>query len=171
MKYFRVLLFLLVGIFVQSTLMAEVSVGKSLFSKGRSRATIYGTTASSFNETYFVLGLGYGYYIFDGLQLGVDAETWLGADPSVSKVTPQMLYVFRNFNSVFPYVGVFGRRTFIEHLKDLDSYGGRAGAYFMLSPRVYAGLGYVVEQYASCDDRIYSSCSTSYPELTLSFGF
>jgi hypothetical protein len=171
MKINRIFLLFFFVLLAHSVLHAQVSAGKGLFSQGRSRATIYGTTASSFNQTYFVLGLGYGYYIFDGLQLGVDAETWLGADPSVSKVTPQILYVVRGFDKFFPYLGVFGRRTFIEDLKDLDSYGGRAGAYFMLSPRVYAGVGYVFEQYTSCDDRIYSSCSTSYPELNISVGF
>jgi hypothetical protein len=170
-RFSRSIAMLLTGLLFQTALFADVSASKGMFSQGRSRGTIYGSSASAFNNTYFVLGLGYGYYIFNGLQLGVDAESWLGASPYVYKVTPQMLYVVRGIGRFFPYLGGFYRRTFIEGKSDQDSYGGRAGIYTMMNSRVYAGVGVVYEQYAKCDSSIFSSCSTTYPEVNISVGF
>lgn len=167
----RILALTLIGLFLHSSLHAEVSVGASMFSKGKSRGTIYGSSASSFDENYFVLGLGYGYYVLNGLQLGVDAESWLGASPSVYKVTPQILYVLARGGRIFPYVGGFYRRTYIEDLPDMNSYGGRAGVYSMMGRNVYAGVGIVYEQYSDCQESIYTSCSSTYPELNISVGF
>ncbi len=70
-----------------------------------------------------------------------------------------------------PYAGVFYRRTMIEGLDDLDSTGGRAGLYFMSGKNVYIGVGVVYESYLSCDSATYSSCSDTYPEITVAFSF
>jgi len=169
-KFTRFFCLVSVAVILQNSLHAEVTAGTNFFSKGRSRGTIYGSSASSFDNTYFVLGLGYGYYVANGLQLGIDAESWLGANPNVYKVTPQVLYVV-NGGRFFPYVGGFYRRTYIEDLNDLDSYGGRLGVYTMMSSRVYAGVGLVYEQYADCQESIYTDCSTMYPEFNISVGF
>lgn len=170
-KHIRGALLVFVALFMVSMVCADVSVSKGLFSKGKSRGTLYGTTAGSFDETYFVLGLGYGYYVLNGLQLGLDAESWLGANPNVYKVTPQAIYVADFGKPIFPYVGGFYRRTFVEDFDDLDSYGGRVGAYFLMGSNVYTGIGYVFEQYTGCEESVYTDCSTSYPEFNISVAF
>src|SRR6266850_1746318 len=67
--------------------------------------------------------------------------------------------------------GAFYRRTFITGLDDLDSYGGRAGAYFQLGRNAYVGVAGVYESYTDCTDSRYRSCSDTYPEVTFTFAF
>lgn len=151
---------------------AQIGATRDLFSRGRTRASLSAAMGSSNGESYFVMGGGVGYYIANGLQLGVDGEAWLGNDPDIYKVTPEIRYVFTRIERLYPYVGAFYRRTFFSgKLDDLDSYGGRAGIYSSLGGRMYAGVGMVYEKYAKCDDRIYSACVATYPEFVIGAAF
>jgi hypothetical protein len=149
----------------------SVGVGGSLFEKGRVRLSGSAGWGSSFNQDYVVLGVGAGYYLLHGLEAGLDTEFWLGNDPTISKVSPQLRYVYAYANAIKPYVGVFYRRTFFSGLDDLDSLGGRFGAYFPISPRVYTGLGGVYERYLDCETTTYQDCSQVYPEFSISASF
>lgn len=171
MKKTALSLALLAGLGFANAAQADASLSSEFFTAGKSRGTIYLGGASGFGEDYTVLGLGYGYYLFDGLQLGLDAESWLGADPTVYKVTPQIQYVIPVPARIAPYVGVFYRRTMVEELDDLDSYGARAGLYFATGGNVYAGVGYVAEKYADCEESRYVDCSNDYPEFSLTVAF
>src|SRR5438445_9701360 len=42
------------------------------------RSAGYGTFN---NNDYYILGAGAGYYIYDGLEAGVDGNAWLGSKP------------------------------------------------------------------------------------------
>jgi hypothetical protein len=53
-----------------------VSFGSSLFVGGTS-------------DRYLVMGAGLGYYVIDGLELGLDFEHWFGADPEVTRISPE----------------------------------------------------------------------------------
>jgi hypothetical protein len=70
-----------------------------------------------------------------------------------------------------PYVGAFYRRTAIENYKDLDSVGARAGIYFVSGQGSYFGAGAVYENYLSCDQTVYHSCSDTYPEIIFAIAF
>jgi hypothetical protein len=150
---------------------SAVTAGTSLFGRGRLRLSAYGGAAGALDQTYALLGIGAGYFIANGLEVGVDGEGWFGNDPTIYKVTPQIRYVLYRMERLNPYVGAFYRRTMYEGITDLDSYGARVGAYLPLGGRGYAGFGYVFEKLAECDDRIYSSCSSEYPEISFSIGF
>jgi hypothetical protein len=139
------------------------------FQRGSHSLSIVVGSGSAFRDDYIILGAGYGYYIARGLELGIDAQFWLSGDPSITKVSPQIKYVFTQPEKVKPYLGAFYRRTYTEGLDDLDSIGYRAGANFMGQGNFYFGAGIVYEDYQDCSETIYSSCSDTYPEILFSF--
>ena len=139
------------------------------FSQGSQAVSIVAGAGSAFNDDYLILGLGYGYYLFNGLELGVDAQFWLSGDPSITKLSPKVTYVFTQPDRIKPYIGAFYRRTYIDGFDDLDSVGYRAGLNFMGQGNFFFGLGFVYEEYRSCTETIYSSCSDTYPEILFSF--
>ena len=139
------------------------------FSQGSQSVSIIAGAGSAFNDDYFILGLGYGYYVINGLQLGIDAQFWLSGDPSITKLSPQITYVFTQPETIKPYLGTFYRRTFIDGFDDLDSIGYRAGLNFMGQGNFYFGVGFVYESYRDCSETVFSSCSDTYPEFLFSF--
>ena len=139
------------------------------FSKGSQSVSIIAGAGSAFQDDYLILGLGYGYYVVDGLELGIDAQFWLSGDPSITKVSPQIRYVFTQPKTVKPYIGGFVRRTFISDFTDLDSVGYRAGLNFMTQGNFFIGAGFVYERYQDCNDAIFANCSDTYPEILFSF--
>lgn len=160
-------LFCLMG----QTQAASMSAGTSLFNAHRWRGSFTAGTSQGTGRTYMVAGLGVAYFIANGLELGLDGEAWTGASPQVYKVTPGIRYVYSGFDRLWPYVGVFYRRTFYQGLDDLNTYGGRYGAYIPLSGNAYAGVGGVYEKRVACEEKVYDFCTSSYPEITLSFSF
>ncbi len=156
-----------------SHFVSAASVGSgglgAAFSKGATSIGIVAGSGSAFREDYIILGVGVGYYIVDGLEIGFDVQRWFSGDPSITKISPQIRYVFTQPKKIKPYVGAFYRRTFIEDLDDLDSFGYRAGAYFSSNNGVYIGGGVVYEEYQDCS--VFLDCSDTYPEILISVSF
>jgi hypothetical protein len=154
------------------SLAAAATVGtggvSSAFSKNSTSLSVSLGSGSSFNDNYIILGVGIGYYLVNGLEIGIDAQHWFSGSPSISKVSPQIRYIFTQPQVIKPYVGAFYRRTFIENQDDADSFGYRAGAYFSSNKGVYIGGGMVYEEYKNCN---YVECSSTYPEVLMSFSF
>jgi len=150
---------------------ATASEVAGVFSKGRTSLAITGGTGYAFNESYLVLGVGVGYYVLDGLALGLSVESWSGSSPGLYKVTPSVQYVFHQIPKLNPYIGAFYRRTYVSGMSDIDSVGGRAGVYVAAGRSAYIGLGAVYESYLDCNKAIYTSCSDTYPELTFMISF
>jgi len=138
------------------------------FSKNSTSVSASLGSGSFNNNNYTILGVGIGYYLVNGLEIGIDAQHWFSGDPSITKVSPQIRYVFTQPRIIKPYVGAFYRRTFIENLDDADSFGYRAGAYFSNNKGVYIGGGVVYEEYKNCR---FVECSNTYPEVLMSFSF
>jgi hypothetical protein len=141
------------------------------FSAGRTHFVVSGGTGYAFDQTYFVLGLGAAYYVIDGLNVGLQLESWSGGDPHFYKVTPSVQYVFHRVPVAKPYIGAFYRRTYVQNLQDIDSAGGRAGVYVQAGRNAYLGVGAVYESYLDCNKSIYRSCSETYPELSFTVAF
>ena len=141
------------------------------FSQGRTHFVVTAGSGSAFDETYFVLGIGVSYYLIDGLSVGLNYENWSGGDPGIYKITPSVQYVFHQMQTVKPYAGAFWRRTSIDGLDDLDSVGGRAGAYLAAGRNMYIGAGLVYESYLDCEKSVYRSCSSTYGEVTFTVAF
>ncbi|HJY76460.1 MAG TPA: hypothetical protein VKE95_07500 [Burkholderiales bacterium] len=141
------------------------------FSQGKTHVVAYGGSGHAFNESYVILGLGVSYYLFDGFNVGLSYESWTGADPKMSKITPSVQYVFYQVQAVKPYVGAFYRRTSIDGLPDLDSAGARAGVYFQAGRNAYFGIGAVYESYIDCNTGTYRKCDSTYGEASFTFAF
>lgn len=141
------------------------------FAKGRTHFVVSAGTGYAFDETYLILGIGASYYVADGLNVGLFLESWSGSDPTMTKITPSVQYVFYQVQPVKPYVGAFYRRTSIEGLEDLDSVGGRAGAYFQAGRNAYIGVGAVYESYLDCSTSVYRKCDSTYAEVSFTFAF
>lgn len=139
------------------------------FSQGSQSVSVIAGAGSAFRDDYIILGVGYGYYVIDGLEVGIDAQFWLSGDPSITKLSPQIRYVFTQPKTVKPYVGAFYRRTYTEGLDDLDSIGYRAGLNFMGQGNFFFGAGVVYENYQDCSETVFTSCSDTYPEILFSF--
>lgn len=148
---------------------ASIATAAAAFSKGATTLGVVVGSGSAFNDDYTIFGVGAGYYVLNGLELGIDIQHWFSGDPSITKISPQVKYVFTQPTDVKPYIGVFYRTTFIEDLDDQNSYGGRAGLYFSAGRGVYIGGGVVYEKYLDCADFI--DCSNTYPEILVSFSF
>ncbi len=149
---------------------AFVQAEKNVFRKGDTRLSLVGGSGQAFDQTYFILGAGLGYYVVDKLEVGLDFEVWIGDDPGIYRVSPQIRYVVPVDSSLKPYVGTFYRRTFYEGLDDLSSVGARAGVYSIISGNAYFGFGLVYDQLLDCDRNIYD-CTDTYPEIVLSIAF
>ncbi len=144
---------------------------RDAFSSGTTRLSVIVGNGYAFDNSYVLIGVGAAYFIANGLDLGLDFEYWTGSNPGITKVSPRLDYVFNTRSALRPYAGVFYRRTMIEGLNDLNSIGGRAGLYLMSGKGVYVGADVVYESYLSCDSATYSSCSDTYPEVTVAFSF
>jgi len=117
------------------------------FKQGKIRVGFYGGAGSTFNQTYFILGAGAGYYVLNGLEFGVDVEGWILQDPTFWKVTPQVRYVLWQISPIRPYVGAFWRKTFVSDIwPDYDSYGARGGIAYRKGGS-YLAVGVVYEKF------------------------
>ncbi len=149
----------------------EAQQAAGVFSKGRAHFFVTGGAGSAFDESYFVLGAGLTYYLFNGLGLGLGFESWSGADPGITKVTASAQYVFYQPQTVKPYAGGFYRRTYVDGLPDLNSLGARGGVYFQTGRNAYLGIGAVYETYQDCEESRYRKCDSTYPEVSFTVAF
>ena len=168
-----VLLSLLLLLSITTTAYAETDAG--LFRRGIVRMTLLigsGTAyENNIEHNYTILGVGAGYYVIDGLEVGLDVEDWLGSGPRIYRVSPEIRYVFYTYEPMKPYAGVFYRRNFIEGYDDNNIVGVRAGGIFLIGKRSYFGAGVAYDKYLNCDKNQYSSCSDTYPEVMIAVTF
>jgi hypothetical protein len=137
------------------------------FSKGSIRLTLLVGTGSTINEQYMILGGGVGYFLLNGLEVGLDYEAWFLGDPVMHRVSPETKYVFHMVPVIKPYVGVFYRHTFVTGGYDDFEHVGARGGLFIL-PRgggLFVGGGAVYERLLDCEDNSLVDCDAVYPEI------
>ena len=147
------------------------AAGRDPFADGSMRLSVIVGNGYAFDQSYLIVGVGFGYFVATGLELGLDAESWSSGNPGITKISPALRYVVPTNSAIRPYIGAFYRWTMIENYDDLTSVGGRAGIYFLSSQGSYFGAGIVYEKYLSCDEAVYSSCSATYPEIIFAIAF
>jgi len=138
------------------------------FDRGRISLGFGFSTQRSYDQRYYVLGGGFGYYVLRGLEPSVQAVHWFGGEPTVTKLSPALRYVFVGAPvSLKPYVGAFYSHWFLSGSGlDLDTVGGRAGLVSYGSGGLVIGLGIVYERVISeCTEE----CDEIYPDITLSY--
>jgi hypothetical protein len=168
-------LFLVTGILLFSGVLETAAAarrsGPDLFHEGNVRFSLFFGSGTAFGETYRIVGAGAGYYLMDNLELGLDGETWQGNDPRITRLSPQVMYVFPTGTNARPYAGAFYRRTLIEQYRDLNDAGARAGALFLYGRQAYLGTGVVYERHLGCDRFVYDACWDSYLEVLVAVIF
>ncbi|WP_370978703.1 hypothetical protein [Agaribacterium sp. ZY112] len=139
------------------------------FAKGSKRVGVTLGSGSSFNEDYLILGVGGGYFVTKGLELGLEGQAWLNGDPSIYEITPTATYIVTQLGKFKPYAGVLYKQTFIDGLDDQQAYGGRAGVILDATSKMYVRAGVVQMKYQDCTETRFVSCTETYPELALMF--
>jgi hypothetical protein len=150
---------------------AESGSGSYPFGQGSERLSIHFGGATAFNRNYSIFGIGGGYSVADGIEVGLDAEVWFGNSPGIEQISPQIRLVLSTNGSVNPYAGLFYRRTHIQGYRDNDTVGARAGVYFQTGRSAYFGAGVVQDIHLNCDRTVYSSCTEINPEILFAILF
>ncbi len=159
------------ALFLVQPAQAASGSGAYPFAAGSARLSLAFGSATAFHQNYTIFGIGGGYFVADGIEAGLDYESWSGSSPRIQQISPQVRFVFPRPGSVSPYAGAFYRRTYIEGYRDLDTAGARAGLYLLSGRNLYFGVGVAQEFHLDCDRTIYSSCAETYPELSLAIIF
>lgn len=142
------------------------------FLRHRVRVTAVVGLGVTNTDDYLILGAGVGYFIVDGLEIGLDYEAWLIGSPVMNRISPETRYVFHMVKVVKPYVGAFYRHTFVSGFDDLDYIGARGGVYFAPPSGVFfAGGGIVYEHLLNCSDQLFVNCDEVYPEVFVGASF
>lgn len=142
-----------------------------IFGQGSTQVSLLAGSGSAFNNNYLILGAGASYYVLDGVGVGLSYENWSGSSPGINRISPSVQYVFYRTSSLQPYVGGFYRHAFVSGQPNINSVGVRAGVYFASGHRSIFGVGLAYESYLDCQTAIYGSCSETYPEISIIFGF
>ncbi|MCH2109044.1 MAG: hypothetical protein MK135_06930, partial [Polyangiaceae bacterium] len=122
-------------------------------------------------ESWLLLGTGLGYYLIDGLELGLDAGFWVIGSPFIATMSPGVKYVFHQVPVVKPYVGTFYKHYFVSDFADNEAVGARGGVLIMIGPSSYLGAGLVYEHIFGRTGAYWAEDDIFSPELTLAFGF
>lgn len=136
------------------------------FYQGRMRLALgLGFGASGTGSNRLAVGGGFGYFVLDGLEVGVDGSAWFGGGATIGNVGPQVRYVLHMVPGLQPYVGAFYRHWFLPG-DDFPALGGRAGIFYVGGGRVFIALGVAHE--VPLDDRY---APRTVPELMISVSF
>ncbi len=144
---------------------AESGTSSSPFKEGTARFSVLLGGGTALDQSYTIAGIGGGYYVADGIEIGLDADAWLGNSPRIYEASPRIGVVLDTDFSVRPYLGAFYRRTHIDGYGDHDTVGARAGAYFITGRSSYFGIGLAQDIHLNCDRTVYTSCAETYPEI------
>lgn len=123
---------------------------------------------TNFDKQYIWVGASVGYFVLDGVELGLSGLYEFGNDPTISELSPSLRYVAQPLVGkwpVVPYVGGFYSHWFIGGgNSDLDSVGARAG-FVLISGQVLLGLGAVYEH--QLESPCASGCDSVYPDVSI----
>jgi hypothetical protein len=136
------------------------------FDRGRVHLGLGGGSQDSLGFHYFAISGGVGYYVLDGLELGLHGIHEFGDGPRIDLLSPSLRYVAQPLVGkwpLIPYVGVFYNHWFIADVPDQDAVGARAGMLFIRGA-IVLGLGVVYEQLVST---CATDCSSVYPDFTI----
>ncbi len=138
------------------------------FPQGKVRLGLGGGLFSSSNSVDFGLSAGFGYFIFDNIEIGFDGAFQFGDSAFAAFLGPTARVLFPLNEAVALYVGGFYRHWFLtEGLEDFDTLGARGGIV-VRTGGAYFSIGMVYEAIVSACD---GECSDLYPELGISVLF
>ena len=153
-----------------SILSAVLSCGAfgDIFQKGRSNVGFSLGAATSYGQTYTLLGISGHYFVMDNMSVAGYYRGWFGASPQQHELSVGLNYFLPLSQKIRPYAGVFVRENFVSGYDDFGAYGIRGGVSIVGSGNSYISLGYAYESYTQCSE---GECSNSYPEIVAGVSF
>lgn len=147
------------------------TMAADVFRPGNVTGSVVLGAGRALDRDYTILGGTLGYMASEGLMLGISAQMWLGNDPDIYKITPEIRYHFPQFGSVRPYAGAFLSRTIYDGPPDRHTYGARGGVSVPFSSNAALNAGLVYEKISGCDTAVFRDCSQLYTEASVMFSF
>jgi hypothetical protein len=140
------------------------------FEQGAVRVSAGGGYVFVGEQGYFSVGGSGGYFVLDGLELGVEVMTFLGPQPNITSVSPRITWTIWQIPVVHPYGGGFWSHWFVAQGEpDFDTVGFRFGVQIRAGSRALVSAGVRRElQVPVC---YLKGCSSWTPELGFSVMF
>jgi hypothetical protein len=142
------------------------------FDQGRIGISAGGGTSSNFGERYSFIGGGVGYYVLDGLEVGLSFIEEFGDGPNLFKLSPNVQYVAQPLVykwPLVPYVGAFLNHWFVgDNIEEVNTVGGRLGLLYVGQSRIVIGGGVAVERIVSDCEK---DCTDVYPDFVIALSF
>jgi hypothetical protein len=150
---------------------ANAAAEAASFQQGSVRMSIMLGSGTAFQQDYTILGIGLGYYVADGIEAGVDIESWHCNDPRITRLSPQVLYVHQmtEMPNPMPVCSTAGPSS--ANTIDINNAGARTGLLFLYGRKASLGLGLAYESHLNCDRTVYDACADTYPELRVAIMF
>lgn len=165
-----VVVLLILGIGIQAHAGNNLEKGQTPFDRGQFTLMLGAGRHTAFGNSYVGVGLGGGYFVLDGLEIGLLGIHEFGGPPSINGLSPSVRYVAQPLAHwpVIPYAGAFYKHWFVgAPYADVDILGASAGLLH-IQGRLIVGLGVVYEHVIS---ECISDCDSVYPDVTLAFRF
>lgn len=156
----------------ETVLLLEPPPRPTPFDQGHFGLSLTGGSTNNFGERYTFIGGGVGYYVLDGLQVGLSFIEEFGDGPNLFKLSPNVQYVAQPLVykwPLVPYVGAFFNHWFVgDNIDDVNTVGGRLGLLYVGQSRLVIGGGVAVERVVSeCD----TDCTDVYPDFVIALSF
>lgn len=166
----------LVLLLVSGTAAAQPSFGleprkPTPFDQGRKHFYFGLGAQTSDGDHYWAAGLGFGYFLVDGLEASLHGTYYWGDGPTIIRLSPELRYVVQPllpYSPVVPYIGASASEYFVDD-PDLNTNAvGAHGGIVYVQRYVVIGFGVGVEHFLGDCRR---NCTWAYPELTISVPF
>lgn len=138
----------------------------SMLESGTGVLSLKGGLVTVDDEKYSIAGINVGYFLLDGLKIGLAYERWFEGEPSIDKLSVDSNYYLPVSDRIRPYLGAFYAQNYASSEDIGSSYGFRGGVLFY-TPQASIGLEWTHETY----DRCSTGCERSYPMVVFGFSF
>ena len=137
-----------------------------MLEQGKGVASFKGGIVNVNNSDYIITGGNIGWFLLDGLKLGVGYERWYNQTPNIDKLSVDLNYYLPVSERVRPYIGAFLANNYLGSVDAGISEGVKIGILFS-SEVASIGLEWNQEYY----DRCFIGCERAYPMVMLGIGF
>lgn len=144
---------------------------RSAYDRNALRVGLVVGVSTNFDDPYFQIGGGVGWFVLRGLELGVEGTALLAGDPFIFQLTPGLRYVFVDVPFLQPYIGFLYRRSFIVDDDDLSTMGGRVGVSWSSGDGILLNGGLAYERAFDCEETRFNGCNGFHPEFGISWSF
>ena len=137
-----------------------------MLKQGSGVISLKGGVVTVSNEDYIIGGANIGWFVLDGLKVGLGYERWFDREPNIDKLSVDTNYYLPISNRIRPYIGAFYANNFASSEDAGSSHGFRGGLLFYTN-EASIGLEWNHEYFDRCD----IACERSYPTVVIGLRF